>query len=358
MTTPAFTWSGKGLRLIDLLDKTERTAVLGVFPSERQFRAAHVKGDATEFVKHGERYETLDDIQGLKTRHVWDKTLEGMGYMVATALDGRMEVIEKGAPPPLRGSIAPGSRTESQVAYDYIQGLATEGRHPTHPVTQPPQRMLFVSSECAEYLRATGETVRASERDTDGDVAFIWPARNDAQVERVMRDFQLATLGSNEPDSGQLATVIASKAPKQFAIWKSGMADQWRMMDSLRDTLLDAATNMTSGGFADKGAGGKVSEALKSFQSAFQMMAEDAQESVPSLRAAVALKQVSDQVMQAAYHLDKVSPVYELVVHQTLVDSLELAGTISQDLTSLHTKYQRDINRQKVGSLDASNGLG
>ena len=358
MTSPAFTWQGKGLRLIDLLDKTERTAVLGAFPSERQFRGQHVKGDASEFVKHAERHETLDDIQGLKIRQVWDKTLDGMGYTVATAMDGRMEVIEKNAQIPLRGSIAPGSRTESQIAYDYIQGLATEGRHPSHPVTQPPQRMLFVSSECAEYLRATGEVVRAAERDAEGDVGFIWPARNDAQVDKVMRDFQLATLGGNEPDSGALAKVIAVKAPKQYAMWQSGMADQWRMMDSLRDSLLDAASNMTSGAFADKRAGGKIGEALKSFQLAFQEMAEDAVTGIPSQRAAATLVQVRDQVMGAAIHLDKHSLITERVVHQTLVDSLDLAETITQDLTGLHTEHQRALNRPKMGSLDASNGLG
>ncbi len=358
MTTHEFTWPGKGLRLVDLLDRTERTAVLGAFPSERQFRGQHVKGDAAEFVKHAERHEKLDDIQGLKILNVWDKTLEGMGYTVATAMDGRFEVIEKGAQVPLRGSIAPGSRSESQIAHDYIQGLATEGRHPTHPVTQPPQRLLFVSSECAEYLRATGETVRAAERDADGDVSFIWPARNDAQVDRVMRDFQLATLGSNESDSGALAKVIATKAPKQYAMWQAGMADQWRMMDSLRDALLDAASSMTSGAFADKGAGGKLSDALKSFQLAFQEMAEDANEGIPSHRAAATLQQVADQVMGAAVHLDKHSPVREVVVHQTLADSLDLAETITQDLKKLHTQYQRDLNRQKVGALDASNGLG
>ena len=358
MTTPAFTWQGKGLRLIDLLDKTERIAVLGAFPSERQLRGQHIRGDASVFVDHAERHNKLDDVQSLKVRHVWDRTLEGMGFEVATASDGRLEVIPKGASLPLKGSIAPGSKTESQVAYDYIQGLATEGRHPTHPVTQPPQRMLYVSPEFAEYLRAINEPVRAAESDAEGDVAYIWPARNDTQVDKVMRDFQLAMLGANEPGSGELAKVVATKAPKQFAMWQAGMADQWRMMDSLREALLNAATDMTSGAFADKRAGGKLGDALKSFQQAFQAMAEDAEQKIPSQRAAVAPNQVSDHVLDTAIYLEKTSPIREAVVYQTLRDSLDLAEIISQDLKTLCTKYERDQQRQKVGSLDATNGLG
>src|ERR1035437_4585370 len=229
-TTPAYTWQGKGLRLIDLLDQEERKAVLGVFPSERQFRAQHITGDATAFMKYAADNALLEDADDVVTRQVWESTLEGMGWHVATAMDGRMEVTKIDSVAPLRGSIAPGSRTESQVAHDYIMGLAAQCQHPKFPVTQRSQRMVFVSKDFAEYLRATGETVQAFEKDRDGDVAFVWPARHDQQVDRVLRSFHLATLGANEPSGGELARVAELKTPKQFAIWKAGLGDQWRMM--------------------------------------------------------------------------------------------------------------------------------
>lgn len=357
-TSPAFTWQGKGLRLIDLMDNEERKAVLGAFPSERQFRSVHVTGDATEFVKYAGRNGLLDDPEVLATRQVWEKTLEGLGYVVATAMDGRMDVIRLDAVPPVRGTIPPGSRSVSEIAYDYLKGLEAQGTRSAFPVTTRAQKPVFVSKEFAEYLRAVSEPVEAIKKDAEGDVAFIWPARNDDQLERVVRDFRLATVGANEPDSGQIAAVAATKTPKQYAIWQAGMGDQWRMMDALRDVLINAAAEMTPGSFADQQAGGVLSEALRSFQKAFQYLAEDAMEGKPSLRSASELKVVSDQMVKAAAYLESQAPVRQEALHQVLIDGFDLAATIGNDLVGHHAAHERAQNRVASKGVDVSNGLG
>ena len=364
MTTPSntsstYTWQGKGLRLIDLMDNEERKAVLGAFPSERQFRSMHVTGDATEFVKYAGRNGLLEtSAEELLTCQVYEKTLEGLGYQVDTAMDGRFEVVRLDDVSPVRGTIPPGSRSVSEIAYDYLKGLEVQGTRSAFPVTTRAQKPVFVSREFAEYLRAVSEPVEAVKKDADGDVAFIWPARNDQQLERVMRDFRLASVGANEPDSGQIAAVAASKTPKQFAIWKAGLGDQWRMMDSLRDVLISAAAEMTPGSFADQQAGGVLSDALRAFQKAFQYLAEDAMEGKPSLRTAAELKVVANQMVQTAAYLEKQAPVRQLPLNQVLVDGFDLAATIGNDLVNHHAAYERAQNRPQSKEVGASNGLG
>lgn len=352
------TWQGKGLRLVDLLDQVERKAVLGAFPSERQFRAEHVLGDATEFLKHAERHNLLDDVEELMTRQVWEKTLEGMGWEIATSMDGRLDVIPVGAVPPVRGTIAPGSRSHSQIAYDYIKGLEAQGKHAEFPVTQNAQKPIYVSKPFAEYLRAAGEPIKAIQRDGDGDVALVWPARHDDQVSRMTRDFHLATIGANEPDGGAMAQVVATKAPKQFAIWKAGLADQWRMMDALRDVLLGAATAMTSGAYADQKAGGALTEGLRSFQKAFQCLADDALSAKPTMDASVALADVADRVVAAAIYLEQEAPVLQVDIHRFLLDGVDLAATIGKDLEAKFKSHEKAMQGTKVKVIDSVNGLG
>lgn len=355
---PSYTWQGKGLRLIDLLDNEERRAVLGAFPSERQFKAEHVIGDATEFMRHAEQHGLMDDVEEVMTRHVHEKTLEGLGFEVTAAMDGRLEVVPMHSMPPVRGTIAPGSRSNTQIAYDYLKGLEAGGKRADFPVTVKSQKPVYVSKDFAEHLRATGEPVKAIQKDRDGNVAFVWPARNDDQVSRVLQDFHLATVGANEPDSGDLGRVAASKTPKQYAIWKAGLADQWRMMDSLRDVLLGATSNMTSGSFADVKAGGVMAEGLRAFQRGFQFLAEDAANNEPTLRTTQELAIVADKIVAAAVYLDKDAPVRQGGIHQVLIDGVDLASTIGKDLESHHANYMLDKNRQPIKAVDASNGLG
>lgn len=355
---PPYTWQGKGLRLVDLLDQEERKAVLGAFPSERQFRAEHILGDATEFVKHAERHGLMEDVEELMSRQVWEKTLEGMGWEIATAMDGRLDVIPLGDMPPVRGTIAPGSRSHSQIAYDYIKGLEAQGKHADFPTVQHSQKPVYVSKSFAEYLRAAGEPVKAITKDRDGDVALIWPARHDDQVNRAMRDFHLASVGANEPDGGALARVAASKAPKQFAVWKAGLSDQWRMMDSLREVLLGSATAMTSGSYADVKAGGALSEGLRSFQQAFQYLGEDAASKQPTMRSTQALATVADKVVAAATYLDQEAPVKQTGIHQALIDGVDLAATIGKELEGKYVAHMRLQHQPTRVAPDAANGLG
>ena len=357
-TKTSYTWAGKGLRLIDLLDGQERAAVLGAFPSERQFRAQHLVGDATEFMRHAERHGLLDEVEDIMTRKVHEKTLEGMNLAVVRAMDGRFEVAKLGDLPPIRGSIPPGSRTETQIAYDYLTGLAAQGQQPAFPVTQKSQKPVFVSPQFAEYLREIGEPVQSVPRDREGSVSFVWPARHDQQLDRVLRGFHLATLGCNEPDAGELGKVIALKTPKQYAIWKTGQADQWRMMDSLREVLLGAAQTMTSGAYADERAGGALSDALRSFQRAYQSMADAAVEKGrPSQRAAQELSAVADSVVAAATYLDRDAPVRESALQKTLLDAVDLASTIRTDVTALYERHLQVEARRTTAPPSPASGL-
>lgn len=357
MASNAHTWEGKGLRLVDLLDAEERKAVLSFLGSDRRFRAEHIVGDASEFVKNAHNHGLLDDYEDLVVRHVWERTLENMGYVVATGMDGRRDVVKVGDPAPLRGTIAPGSRTDGQVAHDYILGLQAQGVAATHPVTQRAQKIVFVSPSFAEYLRANGEMVKAFQRDRENNVSFVWPARNDQEVTRVLQNFQLATFGANEPDGGQLARVIQTKAPKQFAAWTAGLADQWRMMDSLREVVLNGALGMTSGAYADKAAGGELEAGISAFQRAFQMMAEDAQTGVPRRETAFQMQEMGSRLLSVGLYLDG-APIREESVRHLVTDAVDLAATISDDLMALHARYERDQNRNMGNDIGADAGLG
>ena len=357
MAAKTHTWEGKGLRLVDLLDVEERKAVLGFLGSERRFRADHVVGDAAEFLKNANTHGLLDDYDDLITRQAWERTLENMGYVVATAMDGRRDVIKVGEQAPLRGTIAPGSRSDSQVAHDYIVGLQAQGTAAVFPVTQRAQKIVFVSQEFAEYLRANGEMVKAFERDSEGHVSFVWPARNDQEVTRVLQNFQLSMHGANDPNGGQLAKVVAVKAPKQFAAWSAGLADQWRMMDALREIVLNGALGMTSGAYADKAAGGEMEAGISSFQRAFQMMAEDAQTGVPRRETSFALQETGSRFLAVGLYLES-APIPEAGVQALVTDAVDLSATIAGDLQALCAKYERDQNRTMGNSIGADAGLG
>lgn len=357
MAAMSHTWEGKGLRLVDLLDAQERQAVLGFMGGERRFRAEHVLGDAGEFVKNAHNHGLLDDYDDLVTRQVWERTLENMGYVVATAMDGRRDVIKVGEATPLRGTIAPGSVSDSQVAHDYIVGLQAQGTAAVYPVTQRAAKIVFVSQSFAEYLRANGENVRAFERDRDGTVSYVWPARNDNEVSRVLQNYQLATYGANEPNGGELAKVVAAKAPKQFAAWNAGLADQWRMMDALREIVLNGALGMTSGAYADKDAGGEMEAGISAFQRSFQMMAEDAQTGIPRLETSFALQETGSRFLSVGLYLDN-APIKEVSVQRLVTDAVDLSATISSDLQALHTRYERDKNRQMDNAIGSDAGLG
>lgn len=354
---PDYTWQGKGLRLIDLLSIEERKSVLSMFPSEAQFRAQHVKTDATAVVKHLRDNNDIGD--DFMNRNVWEQTLIRMGHRVVRAMDGRLDVIDtRVGSVPLRGTIAPGSQTEAEIAKNYVRNLEAQGKHPEFPVYKEATRPLIVSKDFAEYLRANGEPVKAIERDAQGDAIFIWPALHDEQVDRFVRSFQLASLGANEPDGGQLARVVEAKAPKQYAMWANGFADQWRMMDSLRENLLRVATEMTSGNFADKNAGGPLSEGLRSFQRAYQALAEDALQGKPSPKAVEELNGVMDQVMKAADYLNTRAPIPEADVYRGIINSVDLAATVTHDLVEHQQKYEREQSRGQQRDLGPASGLG
>lgn len=360
MTTPhiTLTWQGRGLRLVDLLDSTERDALLGAFSSERQFSAEHVKSDATEFIKYVRANGMMEGVDELMERQVWEKTLEGMGWEIATAMDGRLDVVRPGSPPLVRGTVPVGSRSVTQIACDFIQGLKAQGQHPEFPATQHSQKPIFVSREFAEYLRAINEPVRAFERDAQGDVVFIWPARHDEQVRRVLRDFRLVTIGANEVDGGDLAKVVAAKMPGQYAVWKAGLADQWRMMDSLRDVLLSATKALTSGAYSDQRAGGALSEGLVSFQKAFQALSEDSISQQITIRPSNHLTDVADKVVAAAMYLDQEAPVRQGDVHRVLLDGVDLSSAIARDIHEMVVLAERAKSLSSIKSLDAAMGLG
>lgn len=351
------TWEGKGLRLVDLLDANERKAVLGFLGSERVFKSAHVLGDAAEFLKNAKTHNLLDDYDEIVVRQAWERTLEQMGYVVATAMDGRRDVVKVSESTPLRGSIAPGSRSDSQVAHDYIRGLQAQGVAAIFPVTQKAQKIVFVSQEFAEYLRANDELVRAFDRDREGTVSYVWPAKNDQDVGRALQNFQLAVHGANEPDGGGLAKVVASKAPKQFAAWKASMADQWRMMDALREIVLNGAMIMTSGAYADKAAGGELEAGIAAFQRSFQMMAEDAEKGVPRHETAHELQELGTRLLSVGLYLDN-APIKEAEVKQLVTDAVDLSGMIADDLRRLAVNYEREQNRQVGKDIDQAAGLG
>lgn len=357
MAGKSHTWEGKGLRLVDLLDAEERKAVLGFLGSERRFRAEHIVGDAAEFLKNANAHGLLDDYDDLVIRQAWERTLENMGYVVATAMDGRRDVIKVGEQAPLRGTIAPGSRSDSQVAHDYIIGLQAQGTAAVYPVTQRAQKIVFVSQDFAEYLRANGEMVKAFERDSEGHVSFVWPARNDQDVSRVLQNYQLAVLGANEPGGGQLAKLVASKAPKQYAAWSAGLADQWRMMDALREIVLNGALGMTSGAYADKAAGGEMEAGISAFQKSFQMMAEDAQSGIPRRETYYALQETGSRFLSVGLYLEN-APIAEVSVQRLVTDAVDLSATIAGDLQSLYMKYERDQSRQMGNSIGSDAGLG
>jgi len=347
------TWSGKGLRLIDLLTTDERRQIVGFLGSDRQFAAKHVKADAAEFVRNAFNHGVLngDDYQDMTRRPANVATLHGVGYSVVTAMDGRMKVQPNGGPQPLRGDIAPGSRSQDKIAQDYLLGLQANGVRAEFPQTYEPRKFVSVSKEFAEYLRANDEYVKTFARDHDVDVAHIWPARSDQDVAKAVLNFHLATLGANAPDSGMLAKVIEAKAPRQHAAWAAGLADEWRMMDSLRDIILDGARAMTAGAYTTPEAGGELSSGIAAFQASFQMLAEDAVANSPRAETAQRLVDVGTHLRTVGVYLDS-APIVETKVRMLVTDAVDMAAHIADDLQQQVAKNERERSRSLNGDIN------
>lgn len=350
------TWGGKGLRLIDLLNQTERKQILNFVGNEQRFAALHVKGDASEFLKNADRANLISDYEDLVRPHAPVQTLEAMGYSVAMAMDGRRVVVRKGDPTPLRGSIPPGAKGPDEIAKEYLTGLQADGQMPPAYMTQVARKIVFVSPEFAEYLRANDENVKAFTKNNEDRPAFIWPAKHDRDVQRMLQNFQLASLGANAPDSGELAGIISIKTPKQYAAWEAGLGDHWRLMESLREMVLTGATRMTSGAFVDARAGGEMQQGLTAFQKAFQHMAEDAQTRNP--------RQVTaDQIVEVGSHLRAVglyledAPIKEAEVEALFKSVVELSACVADELYALCAQNEKDRTRTMDHSIEPAAGL-
>lgn len=352
------TWSGPDLRLIDLLHTEERKAVIGFLPeSERRFYDRHVTGDAAEFLKNADKHRVIDNYDELVNLKHWPKMLETLGHVVTTGMDGRRAVVKLGDPTPLRGTVPPGAASDSQIAQEFVRGLQADGIAVVYPVTQRATKIVFVSKEFAEYLRANGEAVQAFGGDSTGIVPFVWPARSDAEVKKFAQNFQLAQHGANAPDSGELAKIVAAKAPKQFAAWKTGVADQWRMLDALRELVLEGSKRMTAGAFADAGAGAELAAGLKALQAGFQQMAEDALSGEPRRATAEHINEVGTRLLSVGLYL-KEAEIKEPAVARLVTDAVDLAATIADELMALVARRELAANRTMNQSIDVSAGLG
>lgn len=347
------TWAGKGLRLIDLLTQDERRQIVNFLSSDRQFAARHVKADASEFLRNAYKHGVLgeDEYHDMTRRPANESTLHGVGYSVVTAMDGRLKVQSNGEPPPLRGDIPPGSRSKDKIAQDFLLSLQAEGIRPEFPQTYEPRKYVSVSREFAEYLRANDEFVKAFARDHDNDVTSIWCARSDQDVSKAVMNFHLATLGANAPDGGALAKVIEAKSPRPYAAWAAGLADEWRMMDSLRDIILDGARDMTAGAYTTTEAGGELTNALSAFQASYRMLAEDAMSREPRRETAERLIDVGTHLRTVGVYLDS-APIVETRVRLLVTDAVDMAAHIADDILHLCAKNERERSRSLNGDIN------
>lgn len=338
------TWSGKGLRLVDLLFDEERRQVMNFLGSERQFSSAHVKADASEFIRNAYNHQVIDpdDYEELTRRPAPAATLHGLGFSIVNASDGRRVVQANGLKTPLRGDIAPGSRSNDEIATDYLFGLQAQGIRPEFPQTYVPKKHVFVSREFATYLRANGEYIKTFARDGDRDVAHVWPARTDQHVAKMLSNYQLATYGANDPSGGELAKVIEAKAPRQHAAWAAGLGDQWRMMDALREIVLTGAQDMTSGAYSTPEAGGALQKAMTAFQQGYQMLAEDAINKAPREATAEKLVEMGEHLRQVGEYLES-APIVETKVRVMVTDAVDMSADIASDIRQIYAK--RELER-------------
>lgn len=356
-THKAYTWGGKGLRLVDLLSIEERKQILDFLDNTSAFAAKHVRGDASEFLSNANRMRVIDDYDNLILRPAPARSLEMAGYKVTMAMDGRRAVIPSTEATPIRGSYAPGSKSVDVIAQEFIDGLRAEGTM-VEQASARAHKIVFVSRDFAEYLRENGELVKTIGMDVDGDPAFIWPAKTDGDVQRAVQNFHLATFGANEPDGGAIAQMAKVKTPKQYAAWSTGLADQWRLMETLREQVLKASLEMTSGAFSDKEAGGRMRVAISAFQQAYQMLAEDAVTGVPRLETANQLMEVGASLRYAGMYLDN-APIVEPKVSRLIGDATEVSLAIIDDVHHLHARHENAAERERISgqSIGMSAGL-
>ncbi|SFF32981.1 hypothetical protein [Paracidovorax wautersii] len=335
------TWSGKGLRLVDLLFDDERRQVMNFLGSERQFNSLHVKADASEFIRNAYKLQAIDpdEYEDLVRRPAPVSTLHGLGYSIVNAADGRRVVQPNGLKTPLRGDIAPGSKSNDEIATDYLLGLQAQGIRAEFPQDYSPAKHVFVSRDFATYLRANGEYIKTLARDGDRDVAHVWAARSDQLVAKLLGNYRLATYGANDPDGGELAKVIEAKAPRQHAAWAAGLGDQWRMMDALRDILLSGAQDMTSGAYSTAEAGGALQKAMTAFQQGYQMLAEDAITKAPREATAEKLVEMGEHLRQVGEYLES-APIVETKVRVMVTDAVDMSADIASDILQIYARRE------------------
>lgn len=343
-------WTGTELRLVDLLSANDLNTIVNTFSKAGEFSSQHVKVDGSALADAALE-QGLIDPEFVRSRINWVKSLEAVGYTIRKGLDGRSLVSRFNDQVPVRGDIPPGAQSAQVIARDFLHGLRNEGQYLPEVSRYQPGKKVIVSEDFAEFLRENGEPVVAIPLSRDGSkVGCLYPAFSESEVTRNLAKYKLALMGSNDPDGGDIARIAQLKTPKQYAAWKAGLADQWRMMESMRSQICYCASSMSNGAFADPKVGRSMREAFSSFQGAFQMIARDAEAGELTQETAQQFMNVSSSLLEIREHfMDKNVAVPDAAILKALDDTLTLGVVIGNDIETKVLEAERSKQPRSIG---------
>lgn len=323
-------WEGTGLRLIDLLHTTEINHILNMTGNNSTFRAAHITGDAARLVDACIAVGQFR-AEDIKLKPHFEKTLNSNGYVLVSATDGRLDVRKTGEAVPLTGNYVPGSYSREDIAKNFLRNLRAQGDRVSVDFKVEADTFMMVSREFGEYLKSQGEHVTVYDARDNGGTGFIWSANHHKQVNAMLANYKLVTLGVNDPGGGELAELAKTTCPHQFNAWRAGAADQWRMMETMRGNVIYCLQHMTSGQFADAIAGGAMKNSISAFQEAFQSFASDLTEGHITQPTAEKFHSVSSHLFEVRrYFEDPNVKVQNAAVLKSLDDALTVSTVIAE----------------------------